>query len=112
MSNTMKEYDEALDRLVKNCPIIVPIGSKINEDTPLGGCISAEVCSSSLTRSFLPCFRCDSSILKKSKLDHVISKQENLVASLDKSSVEFKSKTEDLRELKKLKNKLGGKRSE
>ncbi len=33
MSKTMKEYDDALDRLVKNCPIIVPIGSKINNDT-------------------------------------------------------------------------------
>lgn len=29
----MKEYYDALDRLMRNCPIRVPIGSKINNDT-------------------------------------------------------------------------------
>jgi hypothetical protein len=33
ITNTLKEYYDALDRLIKNKPINIPVNSKINNDT-------------------------------------------------------------------------------
>ncbi len=46
------------------------------KETALGGCIATEACDSRLTRSITACFDCHGGILKKSKVDNVIQKQD------------------------------------
>ena len=44
---------------------------------------------------------CDSSIIKKSKLDNVINKQKEFIKFLDKDSIEYRTEMRDLEELEK-----------
>jgi len=69
--------------------------------TAIGGCISTESCDYALTRSIVACAGCDSSIIKKSKLDNVINKQKEFIEFLDKDSIEYRTEMSDLEELKK-----------
>jgi len=71
------------------------------KETSLGGCISTEACDYSLTRSIVACGGCDSSIIKKSKLDNVINKQKEFIEFLDKDSIEYRTEMRDLEELEK-----------
>jgi len=71
------------------------------KETALGGCISTEACDYALTRSIVACGGCDSSIIKKSKLDNVINKQKEFIEFLDKDSIEYRTEMGDLEELEK-----------
>lgn len=71
------------------------------KETALGGCISTEACDYALTRSIVACGGCDSSIIKKSKLDNVINKQKEFIEFLDKDSIEYRTEMRDLEELEK-----------
>jgi len=71
------------------------------KETALGGCISTEACDYALTRSIVACGGCDSSIIKKSKLDNVINKQKEFIKFLDKDSIEYRTEIRDLEELEK-----------
>lgn len=73
------------------------------KETALGGCISTEVCDYSLTRSIVACGRCESGIVKESKLDNVINKQKEFIDFLDKGSIEYRTEVRDLEELEKQK---------
>ena len=71
------------------------------KETAIGGCISTESCDYLLTRSIVACSGCDSSIVKKSKLDNIIKEQKEFIEFLDKDSVEYRTEIADLRELEK-----------
>ena len=71
------------------------------KETALGGCISTGACDYALTRSIVACGGCDSSIIKKSKLDNVINKQKEFIEFLDKDSIEYRTEMRDLEELEK-----------
>jgi len=71
------------------------------KETAIGGCISTEACNYALTRSVITCGGCDSSIIKKSKLDNVIKNQKEFIKFLDKDSVEYRTEVRDLEELEK-----------
>ena len=58
-----------------------------------------ESCDYAITRSIVACGGCDSSIIKKSKLDNVIEKQKQFIKLLDKESVEYRTEVADLLEL-------------
>ena len=80
------------------------------KETALGGCISLEACDYMLTRSIIACTGCDSSIIKKSKLDTVINEQKEFIQLLNKNSIEYRTEVRDLKELEKQRKiLLGGK---
>ena len=76
------------------------------KETALGGCTSTEACDSRLTRSIIACINCDSGILKESKLNNVINRQEDFLKILDKNSIEYRTEFEDLKLLKDYQSKL------
>ncbi len=76
-------------------------GEMAYKETALGACISLEACESSLSRSFTSCLECDSSILKKSKLEESIVQQKSFLNLLNKDSIEYRT---ELKELKSLEN--------
>ena len=76
-------------------------GELAYKETALGGCISTGACDYALTRSIVACGGCDSSIIKKSKLDNVINKQKEFIEFLDKDSIEYRTEMRDLEELEK-----------
>ena len=78
------------------------------KETAIGGCISTLACDYTLTRSLLACDNCESSIIKKSRLDDVIKTQEKFIESLDANSIEYRTEFRDLEELKKQRRKLLG----
>ena len=69
--------------------------------TALGGYVSIEACNYALSRSIVACPRCDSGIIKKSKLDNVIDEQKEFIKLLDKDSIEYRTEVRDLEELEK-----------
>lgn len=81
-------------------------GEIVYKETALGGCISEELCNNRLTRSIYACADCDGAILKKSKIERVIEKQESFLSYLDKNSIEYRTELDDLNILKKRKDKL------
>lgn len=76
------------------------------KETPLGGCVSIETCDASLTRSLTGCFSCKHGVMKESKLNRAIGKQEEFVSLLDKSSIEYRTENKDLTTLKKYRKKI------
>jgi len=74
-------------------------GSIAYKETALGGCISTSACDYTLTRSLLACGDCQSSIIKQSKLNHIITKQKEFIEFLDKDSIEYRTEIKDLEEL-------------
>ena len=67
--------------------------------TALGGCVSTEACDALLTRSLVSCGNCTKSIIKKSKLNHLIQKEKEFIEFLDKDSIEYRTEVKDLEEL-------------
>lgn len=76
------------------------------KETALGACVSLEACDSSLTRSFTACLECDSSILKKSKLEKTIEQQKKFLHLLNKNSIEYRTELEELKSLENIQNKI------
>ncbi|MFY4803622.1 hypothetical protein ACOTWC_06055 [Aliarcobacter butzleri] len=70
------------------------------KESAVGGCFSNEECSFRMTRSFIECFVCNSSIIKKSKVKMVIENQEFFLDTLEPNSVDYKNELYDLNLLK------------
>ncbi len=70
-------------------------------ETALGACTKVGPCNDKLTRSLTSCLSCPSSVIKPSKLDRVIARQEKFVEELQRESHYVESRTEQdvLREL-------------
>jgi len=72
-------------------------GSIAYKEIVIGGCISTEACDFMLTRLIVACSSCDSSIIKKSKLDNLILKQKRFIEYLDKKSPDYRTEIADLK---------------
>ncbi|RXJ78763.1 hypothetical protein CRV03_01680 [Arcobacter sp. F155] len=87
-------------------------GDLYYKETALGGCISVDPCDSFLTNSLTECFSCDCGILKKSKIEKVITKEKNLLAQFERESIEYKTINMELNQLKSLYQKVNGENNE
>lgn len=69
------------------------------KETPLGGCVTTEVCNKQPMRDVSACIGCKNAVIKPSKLRKVIEAQINLVNSLDAQSMVFRMEVEHLKSL-------------
>ncbi len=82
------------------------------KETALGGCISVDLCDSFLSNSLTECFSCYCGILKKSKIEKVITKEKNLLAQFEREFIEYKTINMELNQLKSLCQKINGENNE
>ena|GEM_PF-3103127 len=74
-------------------------GLMLYKDTPVGGCISVELCTNRMTRSIVSCLTCDSSIIMYNKLKRVIRLQEQFICTLNPNNVEYREEIKTLEEI-------------
>ncbi|WP_133303099.1 hypothetical protein [Cupriavidus lacunae] len=76
-------------------------------ETPLGGCTNIEPCADPLMKSVSSCIGCNrGSVIKLSKLESAITSQQGIVDSLNPSSVEARTETQELEELRRAHQRL------
>jgi len=78
-------------------------------ETALGACTTLTPCDNKLLRSITACMNCDRAVIKTSKLDRVIARQELFVSQLEEmhgDSVEVRTEREELSSLRDFKNNL------
>lgn len=84
-------------------------GEMAYEVTPLGACTTIEPCDKKATREIAACVECDKSVIKLSKLNSVIERQEFFVdelKSLDKDSTEYRMEQAELNMLTDFREKI------
>jgi hypothetical protein len=85
-------------------------GEMIYKETALGACVSSEQCDYRLVHSIYSCVSCSGAIIKKEKIDNMITEQEKSVEYLYNNNygdtVEYRTEIADLEELKKYRKKL------
>lgn len=78
-------------------------------ETALGACTTVTPCDNKLLRSITACMNCDRAVIKISKFDRVIARQELFVSQLEEmhgDSVEVRTEREELSTLRDFKNNL------
>ncbi len=78
------------------------------KETMLGGCAETGPCDKKAMRSMVGCIDCKSAVLKLSKVSRVVAAQENLLTTLDPSSIEYRTEMADLQILQAAKASMEG----
>ncbi|WP_186052499.1 hypothetical protein [Burkholderia gladioli] len=86
----------------------VELGQLAYRETSLGGCGNPGPCHERSMRSLVSCLGCESGGINGTKLNNVIEKQEQLVASLSIGTMEHTVEAEDLRALKEYRTRKFG----
>ena len=84
-------------------------GEIIYKETALGACVSPNPCDYRLVHSVYACANCSGAVIKKEKIDNMITEQEKSVEYLYNNygdTVEYRTEIADLQELKKYRKKL------
>jgi hypothetical protein len=85
-------------------------GEMIYKETALGACVSPNPCDYRLVHSVYACANCSGAVIKKEKIDNMITEQEKSVEYLYNNNygdtVEYRTEIADLQELKKHRKKL------
>lgn len=81
-------------------------GELAHKETLLGGCAEPGPCNKKAMCTIVGCLSCASASIKLSKLNHVIAAQQSFVASLDTTTVEWRTENGDLEVMISARNKL------
>lgn len=111
-----------IDKNIKglNCTILLKENRKLlmeqfkkgelsYKQTPLGACTTTKPCDKKLFRAVAACVSCDRAIIKPSKLEQVITRQEIFIKELseiDSNSIELRTEKNELEVLLKFKDKV------
>ena len=110
-SNKQLVFSDSREELIKQ----FKKGEIAYTQTPLGACTTVAPCDQKLLRSMTSCLTCSRSVIKQSKLDRVIARQQLFVDELEDTapdSVEFRTEKEELRHLLEYKERVMGKAGE
>lgn len=75
-------------------------------ETPLGACLTTQPCDKKALRAVSACISCDKAVIKLTNLLSVIDKTQSFVDLLSPNSIEYQFESQQLDDLKRLKNDL------
>lgn len=104
-SNKQLVFSDSREELIKQ----FKKGEIAYTQTPLGACTTVAPCDQKLLRSMTSCLTCSRSVIKQSKLDRVIARQQLFIDELEDTapdSVEFRTEKEELLHLLEYKDRV------